>query len=133
MSERREGFTLVELLVVVVIVAALAVIALPRFTNTKDRAYFATMRSDLRNLIPAEELYRAKYGEYSAVADSLPDFQPSDNVALDVTATNNDWYAEATYDLMSPSQKCGVWVGPSRPSGAPAYATAGGSIVCTGE
>src|SRR5690348_4690167 len=53
----RKGFTLIELLIVVVMIGILAAIAIPKFANTKEKAYLATMKSDLRNLITAEESY----------------------------------------------------------------------------
>ena len=55
----RKGFTLIELLIVVVIIGILAAIAIPKFANTKEKAYLASMKSDLRNLITAEEAYFA--------------------------------------------------------------------------
>ena len=36
-----------------------AAIAIPKFANTKEKAYLASMKSDLRNLITAEEEYFA--------------------------------------------------------------------------
>src|SRR5256884_7541238 len=60
----RRGFTLIELLIVVVIIGLLAAIAIPKFANTKEKAYVAAMKSDLRNLATAEEAFfydSAKY------------------------------------------------------------------------
>ena len=53
----RSGFTLIELLIVVVIIALLAAIAIPKFSNTKEKAVLASLKSDLRNLATVEESY----------------------------------------------------------------------------
>ncbi len=57
MKTPQNGFTLIELLVVVVIIGVLATIAIPKFTNTRQKAHMAAMKSDLRNLITAKEEY----------------------------------------------------------------------------
>lgn len=51
MQSRRPGFTLIELLIVVVIIGVLAAIAIPKFGSSKDKAYVASMKSDLRSLV----------------------------------------------------------------------------------
>src|SRR6476469_4170194 len=53
----RKGFTLIELLIVVVIIGILAAIAIPKFANTKSKAYVTAMKSELRNLVTAEEAF----------------------------------------------------------------------------
>jgi prepilin-type N-terminal cleavage/methylation domain-containing protein len=68
----RQGFTLIELLIVVVIIGILAAIAIPKFANTKEKAYIASMKSDLRNLITAEEAYFADSVKYSATTNCVP-------------------------------------------------------------
>jgi type II secretion system protein G len=55
----RKGFTLIELLVVVVIIGLLASIAIPKFAATKDKAKLASVRTDLRNVMTAQEAYFA--------------------------------------------------------------------------
>ena len=59
MLRNREGFTLIELLIVVVIIGILAAIALPKFGQTRERAYVSAMQSDLRNLQSSQEMYYA--------------------------------------------------------------------------
>ncbi len=50
----QEGFTLVELLVVIVILGVLAAIALPQFLGQKDKAFRSAMKSDLRSVVLAQ-------------------------------------------------------------------------------
>src|SRR5438270_13059765 len=59
MVRNKKGFTLIELLIVVVIIGILAAIAIPKFAKTKEKAYLASMKSDLRNLATYEESYAA--------------------------------------------------------------------------
>src|SRR5947208_1192915 len=65
MKNMRKGFTLIELLIVVVIIGILAAIAIPKFANTKSKAYIAAMKSDLRNLVTAEESYFSDSAKYA--------------------------------------------------------------------
>src|SRR2546429_69975 len=90
MSNKR-GFTLIELLIVVVIIGILAAIAIPKFANTKDKAYVAAMKSDLRNMATYEEQYAADNGGayFSGTATSaspVQGFTRSQNVTVTVTA-----------------------------------------------
>ena len=66
-----KGFTLVELLIVVIILAILAAIVVPQFTATTDDARQAAFDSNLAALRSAVELYRQQHGAYpGAVAAS---------------------------------------------------------------
>ena len=83
----RKGFTLIELLIVVVIIGVLASIAIPKFANTKEKAYVASMKSDLRNLVTAEESYFAENVQYTAVTDCKT--PPAAGAAGFCTSTGN--------------------------------------------
>lgn len=65
----RKGFTLIELLIVVVIIGILAAIAIPKFASTKDKAKLASIRTDIRNYMTAEEGYFSDFQSYSTNAN----------------------------------------------------------------
>jgi type IV pilus assembly protein PilA len=97
MRKDRKGFTLIELLIVVVIIGILAAIAIPKFANTKQQAYLATLKSDLRNLVTAEEAYFADYTTYSTSL-STTQFDASQGVTYNVSnASGTGWEATATH------------------------------------
>ena len=68
MKKGTKGFTLVELLVVVAIIGILAAIAIPQFSAYRKKAYDSTAKSDLRNLVSAEEAYYADNQVYTSFA-----------------------------------------------------------------
>ena len=70
-AHRRSGFTLVELLIVVVVIGILAAMAIPKFQSTKGKAYLASVKSDLKNLSTAEESFFYEHRTYSTDLDSL--------------------------------------------------------------
>jgi len=73
----KRGFTLIELLIVVVIIGIIAAIAIPKFANTKEKAYLAQMKSDLRNLATAEEAYFYDWTSYTTTLAALNNFNAS--------------------------------------------------------
>jgi len=128
----RKGFTLIELLIVVVIIGILAAIAIPKFANTKGKAYIASMKSDLRNLVTAEEAFFAdsvKYLSAAAVtattcATGGLQYCATVGNTVDATAVAGGWSATVTNVNLS-GKTCAIYVNttavaPATSEGAPA-------------
>ncbi|HEU4565203.1 MAG TPA: prepilin-type N-terminal cleavage/methylation domain-containing protein [Gemmatimonadaceae bacterium] len=110
-SNTRKGFTLIELLIVVVIIGILAAIAIPKFASTKEKAYVAAMKTDLRNLVTAEEGYFADNQVYTSGTTVI---NPSQNVTITgITLSANGYEAVATHSLVTQYTDCRVQVGTS--------------------
>src|SRR6201991_2874607 len=101
----RKGFTLIELLIVVVIIGILAAIAIPKFANTKSKRNITAMKSDLRNLVTAEEAFFSDSSKYTGTLSQLK-FQAPTGVNAPTIATGAGyWTATNTHTQLS-GQTC---------------------------
>lgn len=109
----RKGFTLIELLIVVVIIGILAAIAIPKFNDTKKKAYLTAMKSDLKNMVASAEAFFSDNGTYVGFA------APAGSAGVSLALTGQSptgWSAQATHANVA-GGRCVIGVGTSVPAG----------------
>ena len=118
MRNNRKGFTLIELLIVVVIIGILAAIAIPKFANTKEKAYLASMKSDLRNMATVQEGYFSDFQVYTTAprrtrAVARPRSRASSRRLASRSAAANTggtgWSATAAHSATT--RTCAIFIG----------------------
>lgn len=88
-GEREGGFTLIELMVVVLIIAILIAIAIPTFLGARQRAQDRAAQSNLRNALTAEKTHYTDTQAYTAAVATLDGIEaPLDWRADAVPAAN---------------------------------------------
>ena len=122
-NRARAGFTLVELLIVVVIVGILATIAVPRYSVSKAKAIKAAAMSDLRNLVTAQEDYHGTNLVYSGSPAVLGVASSSGVTLTIVESTGAGWSAAGVMD----TGMCAIYTGNAAPV---APATAPNVVAC---
>lgn len=120
---------MIELLIVVVIIGILAAIAIPRFSEVRDRAFRSSMVSDLKNLAVQQEVYHNANFTYGTDENALG-FTESEGITVTINeATGTGWAATAEHEGV-PTEQCGVYHGDAAASGG-APASEESLIQCT--
>ena len=77
----NEGFTLVEILIVVVIIGILATVAVPTYLKYVEKAYASDAKTQIKNILMNAEIYRQGEGAYptdiAEMEDGYLDMKPS--------------------------------------------------------
>ena len=88
LNSDEKGFTLIELMVVVLIIAILVAIAIPTFLGARERAQDRAAQSDLRNSLLAAEVWYTDNENYNATAADLEAIEPE--IDFDVVANADE-------------------------------------------
>jgi prepilin-type N-terminal cleavage/methylation domain-containing protein len=97
------GFTIIELLAVLVILAVLSTLAISKFGESKRRAYIAAMKADLHNIAMIAETRFASENSYENIAPP----PGSAGITLTFAGTANGWTATATH-VGLPGYSCAI-------------------------
>ena len=95
---RDEGFTLIELMVVVMIIAVLIAIAIPSFLGFRKSAQDRAAQSEVRNVLLAEKAFWLEEGDYTETAADITALEPNagiaaapaDGVYIDLNGASSD-------------------------------------------
>ena len=101
---RQQGFTLLELIIVVAVIGILATIAMPRLLHAPERAREAVLKTNLRTLREGLDQYYADKGRFPATIDALVEdgylrAMPQDPI----TRSTDTWVPE--YEELSPEEE----------------------------
>lgn len=99
---QEQGFSLLELLVVLTITAALAAVAIPQYSTFRARAFDTRALSDLRNVAIAEEANFIDSEKYLTCKDAACEALPgigrlSKGVSLGITALETQFTGQASH------------------------------------
>ncbi len=125
MSRPRSGFTFVELLVAMSVFGVLSAIAVPKYRLMREKAWTASMKTDLGDLRIAEEAYWAENQLYSADSTAI-DWRSTSDIRVQISSTDfaSGFQATAQHNAM-PGSQCSMYVGREAILGTPS-----GEIVC---
>ncbi|NVM24782.1 MAG: prepilin-type N-terminal cleavage/methylation domain-containing protein [Desulfobacterales bacterium] len=116
-NKNEEGFTLIELMIVIAIIGILAAIAIPQFSAYRTRSFNSAATADLRNAATAQEAYFVDNQGYTATTGTLigPTYglYLSDNVVFAITGITTGGYTmtashpkgDKTFTLIGPGGK----------------------------
>jgi general secretion pathway protein G len=101
---KDKGFTLVELMVVIIILAVLTGIAIPSYLALRNRARIQATRSEMQNIATALSVYEADTGSYPEdLVDLEDDAEGGDGAYMANVPANDAWGNAYTYTLASGS------------------------------
>jgi len=115
---RSDGFTIIELLLVIVIITILALIAIPIFLTQRGKGWDANCKSDLHNAAIAQATYYHDNATYSNDVDELIDigYKQSSKIQMSVESADDTGYCLEAFHDANPERIWNVESGAGNPN-----------------
>ena len=98
LRRNEKGFTLIELIVVIVIIGILAAIAIPRFMGAQDRARIGACEADVHYMVEAMGLYEPDHASYKLLGGSSTDYTAfKDTLSVYMTLPDTTNFSDFSY------------------------------------
>lgn len=114
MRSHTNGFTFLEMMMVLVIASILVLLVAPRLFESRESWYLATLQSDLKNFVLAEKQYFIIHDEYGSDSEVIGVglFNATKGVTLlSGESTALGFNATAMHERLVGGEVCGVYVG----------------------
>ena len=86
---KEDGFSMIELLIVVAIITLIAAIAIPNLRKARQSANKASCVQSLRTITTAEHLYKSKFQQYGTLAQLAPEGTLDSSLSVGSKASYN--------------------------------------------
>lgn len=105
---REWGFTLIELVLVIILIVILTLIAIPMYLSQRGKGWDANVESDLHNAGIAQQTYYHDHNSFSNNVDDLLDagYSQSSHVSLNIDSADDEQFCIEAYYNSNPSR---VW------------------------
>ena len=100
MGNNKKGFTLIEILVVVLIIGILAAVALPHYRIAVGKSRFATLKNITRSISESANRYYMVHNKYP---------ETYENLDVDLPPIIGSWGTESMLQFIMKDLECAIW------------------------